>query len=261
MKGQFGKFGVDGNSRRVRHDLLRLYRIRSRVGGGAGSKEPAARSAHRNPGLARHLHDALHRHGDRADRHHQLAHARRAQSRCRSRSARSKPEMACHADRYRRDGRPRLRRVRRALRPVAHLLFDGARRLSAAGLFSRAPRFKTPHRGTIITALFAAVLAAVFPLDVLADLVSIGTLARFRGGVRRHHDPAAQAPRARRQFRTPYVWLSAPAGIVICGVMMVSLGRRPGSGSSSGRPSELLIYFVYGVWHAAPSKWKVLNEP
>ena len=39
--------------------------------------------------------------------------------------------------------------------------------------------FKTPHRGTIIIGIFAAALAAVFPFDVLADLVSIGTLAAF----------------------------------------------------------------------------------
>ena len=40
-------------------------------------------------------------------------------------------------------------------------------------------KFRTPHRGTIITGFFAALLAAAFPLDILAELVSVGTLLAF----------------------------------------------------------------------------------
>src|SRR6185437_4894740 len=38
------------------------------------------------------------------------------------------------------------------------------------------PRFKTPHVSTIITGVFAALIAAVFPLDLLTDLISMGIL-------------------------------------------------------------------------------------
>ena len=41
------------------------------------------------------------------------------------------------------------------------------------------PRFKTPHVSTVITGVGAALIAAAFPLDVLADLVSIGILLAF----------------------------------------------------------------------------------
>ena len=41
------------------------------------------------------------------------------------------------------------------------------------------PRFKTPHVSTVITGVGAAMIAGVFPLDVLADLVSIGILLAF----------------------------------------------------------------------------------
>jgi APA family basic amino acid/polyamine antiporter len=121
-------------------------------------------------------------------------------------------------------------------------------------------RFKTPHRGTIITGFFAALLAAVFPLDVLADLVSIGTLLAFVavcGGImilRR------TAPKARRPFRTPYVWFTAPAGIAICGLMMFSLADGTWVRLVAWTAIGIAIYFSYGVWHAAPSKWKVANE-
>jgi APA family basic amino acid/polyamine antiporter len=121
-------------------------------------------------------------------------------------------------------------------------------------------RFKTPHRGTIITGFFAALLAAVFPLDVLADLVSIGTLLAFVavcGGImilRR------TTPKARRPFRTPFVWFTAPAGIAICGLMMFSLADGTWVRLIAWTAIGIAIYFSYGVWHAAPSKWKVANE-
>ena len=122
-------------------------------------------------------------------------------------------------------------------------------------------RFRTPHRGTIITGFFAALLAALFPLDILADLVSIGTLLAFVavcGGIlilRR------TAPLARRPFKTPFAWFVAPAGIVTCGLMMFSLSDGTWVRLVAWTAIGILIYFVYGVWHAAPSKWKVLNEP
>jgi basic amino acid/polyamine antiporter, APA family len=120
--------------------------------------------------------------------------------------------------------------------------------------------FKTPHRGTIIIGIFAAVLAAIFPFDILADLVSIGTLAAFIAVCVGILVLRIQAPKARRQFRTPYVWFSAPAGIVICGVMMLSLGWATWARLVIWTAIGLAIYFGYGVRHALPSKWKVANE-
>src|SRR5262249_2770688 len=47
-------------------------------------------------------------------------------------------------------------------------------------LFARVHgKYRTPHLGTILTGLVAAVFAALFPLDILGELVSIGTLAAF----------------------------------------------------------------------------------
>ncbi len=121
-------------------------------------------------------------------------------------------------------------------------------------------RFRTPHRGTIIVGFFAALAAAILPLDILADLVSIGTLLAFVavcGGImilRR------TAPLAKRPFKTPFVWFVAPAGIVTCGLMMFSLSDGTWVRLVLWTAIGIVIYFVYGVWHAAPSKWKVVNE-
>jgi APA family basic amino acid/polyamine antiporter len=125
------------------------------------------------------------------------------------------------------------------------------------------PSFRTPHRGTIITGLVAALLAAIFPFDVLAELVSVGTLLAFVAVCTGILILRVTAPRAQRRFRIPYVWFVAPAGIAICLTMMVS--KFIASPDTLDRlifwtGLGLLIYFVYGVWHAAPSKWKVANE-
>lgn len=125
------------------------------------------------------------------------------------------------------------------------------------------PRSRTPHIGTIITSAVAAILAALFPLDILAELVSVGTLLAFIAVCIGVMILRITAPRAKRKFRIPAVWLIAPAGVVVCAGMMISLfASSPDTGwrlvvwTAIG----LAIYFVYGVWHAAPSKWKVTNE-
>src|SRR4029450_7068391 len=77
------------------------------------------------------------------------------------------------------------------------------------------PRFGTPHKMTIFTGIFVAVLAAVVPLEELATLVNIGTLFAFllvSVGVwilRRNR------PELQRSFRVPWInvlpWVSAAA--------------------------------------------------
>jgi APA family basic amino acid/polyamine antiporter len=118
-------------------------------------------------------------------------------------------------------------------------------------------RFRTPHRGTVTTGLVGALLAAIFPLDILADLVSIGTLLAFVVVCVGIMMLRVSAPRVRRQFRTPWVWFVAPAGVFSCGLMMVSLSNATWIRLVLWTVLGLIIYFAYGHRHAAPSKWKV----
>jgi basic amino acid/polyamine antiporter, APA family len=120
-------------------------------------------------------------------------------------------------------------------------------------------RFHTPHRGTIIIGAVAALLAALFPFDVLADLVSIGTLLAFVAVCLGIMILRITAPRAIRKFRTPWVWFIAPAGIFVCGVMMFSLSDGTKWRLVVWTAIGLVIYLAYGLRHAAPSKWKVTN--
>jgi basic amino acid/polyamine antiporter, APA family len=125
------------------------------------------------------------------------------------------------------------------------------------------PRSRTPHNGTLITSVVAAILAAIFPLDILAELVSVGTLLAFIAVCAGVLILRVTAPRAKRRFRVAFVWLIAPAGILVCAGMMTSLFLS--SPDTAWRlvvwtAIGVAIYLVYGVWHAAPSKWKIRNE-
>jgi APA family basic amino acid/polyamine antiporter len=120
-------------------------------------------------------------------------------------------------------------------------------------------RFHTPYRGTIIIGIAAALLAALFPFDILADLVSIGTLLAFIAVCIGIMILRVTAPRAVRKFRTPWVWLVAPAGIFVCGVMMYSLSNGTWVRLGVWTVIGMIIYLAYGLTHAAPSKWKVTN--
>jgi APA family basic amino acid/polyamine antiporter len=122
------------------------------------------------------------------------------------------------------------------------------------------PRFRTPHHGTVITAGVAVLLAAIFPLDILADLVSIGTLCAFIAVCAGILILRVQAPNAKRPFRTPFVWFVAIAGILTCGTMAFSLSWGTWIRLVLWTALGFAIFFGYGIKHTAKSKWKVANE-
>jgi len=122
------------------------------------------------------------------------------------------------------------------------------------------PKFRTPHICTIIVGVLGSAIAAIFPLDILADLVSIGTLCAFIAVCVGIMILRITAPKRPRKFRTPFVWFVAPAGILVCGTMMFSLSLGTWVRLLVWTALGLLIYFIYGIRHAAPSKWSVSDE-
>jgi len=122
------------------------------------------------------------------------------------------------------------------------------------------PRFRTPALCTIIVGVVGAAIAAIFPLDILADLVSIGTLLAFISVCVGIMILRVTAPKKLRKFRTPYVWFVAPAGVFTCGAMMFFLNNGTWVRLIVWTILGFLIYFAYGIRHAAPSKWSVTDE-
>jgi APA family basic amino acid/polyamine antiporter len=77
-------------------------------------------------------------------------------------------------------------------------------------------KYRTPHVATAITTVLAAVIAGLFPLDILGELISMGILLAFGGVcigvlVLRYTRPDLQRP-----FRVPLAPVTCTLGAVVC---------------------------------------------
>ena len=119
------------------------------------------------------------------------------------------------------------------------------------------PRFRTPWKGNIITGLICAVMAGLLPLDLLGELVSIGTLVAFIVVCIGVMILRVKAPGVKRPFRTPLVWITAPLGIVMCGVMIGFLPMDTWIRLALWTVIGFAIYFTYSVKHARPPRFTI----
>src|SRR6476619_6505860 len=89
------------------------------------------------------------------------------------------------------------------------------------------PRFHTPHVVTWMTGIAVSLFAAMFPVDILADISNAGTLFAFFTvaiGVMILRRTERNRP---RPFRTPLVWIVGPLALAGCVLLFFSLGWNP----------------------------------
>jgi APA family basic amino acid/polyamine antiporter len=112
------------------------------------------------------------------------------------------------------------------------------------------PTHKTPYVGTLITGTLAALIAGLFPVTILGELVSIGTLLAFTTvciGVLVLRYTRPDIP---RHFKVPAPWFVCIAGALLCTGMMVSLPPDTWVRLAGWTALGFLIYFLYGFRHS-----------
>ncbi len=112
------------------------------------------------------------------------------------------------------------------------------------------PKFRTPWIAQILTGAIAMLIAGLFPIGLLGELVSIGTLLAFAivcAGVfvLRFTDPEIPRP-----FRTPAFWLIAPLGVIFCGYLMCGLPADTWARLIVWMAIGFVIYFTYSRRHS-----------
>jgi basic amino acid/polyamine antiporter, APA family len=116
------------------------------------------------------------------------------------------------------------------------------------------PRFKTPYLATILTGTFCALFAGLFPIGILGEMVSIGTLLAFVivcAGIilLRKSEPNAQ-----RVFKTPWVPFVPLMGIIVCLAQMLSLPLGTWMRLIGWMLIGFIIYFTYSRKHSKVRK-------
>ncbi len=115
-------------------------------------------------------------------------------------------------------------------------------------------KFKTPHITTIVTGSFAALFAGLFPIGLLGEMVSIGTLLAFVivsiGVILLRKSE----PNAVRGFRTPWVPFVPILGAFVCLAQMASLPGDTWIRLIVWMLIGFVIYFTYGRKHSHARK-------
>ena len=119
------------------------------------------------------------------------------------------------------------------------------------------PKYRTPHISTLITGGLASVFAGFLPIDILGELVSIGTLIAFIvvcAGVLVLRYTRPDLP---RPFKVPAVWFTATMGVFFCAGMAAFLPEATWVRLVVWSAIGIALYFAYGYQH---SRLRAKNE-
>jgi len=116
------------------------------------------------------------------------------------------------------------------------------------------PKFRTPWITTIVFGTFAAIMPAFLNIEVLSELVNIGTLLAFTIVCAGVWILRTRQPNLERPFKTPLVPLVPILGILSALYLMSRLARITWIVMIAWLLIGLVIYFTYSFKHSKVQK-------
>jgi APA family basic amino acid/polyamine antiporter len=112
------------------------------------------------------------------------------------------------------------------------------------------PKSGVPQNATILSSVVTGIIAGLFPLQVLNELVSIGTLLAFTIVCVSVVILRKTRPELKRPFKTPFSPVLPLLGAAICIAQMVFLPGAAWVRLIGWTAIGLVIYFSYGIKHS-----------
>jgi len=116
------------------------------------------------------------------------------------------------------------------------------------------PTYGTPYRPTLIAGIGTALVAGLFPIGQVAEMINIGTLAAFIIICASTLVLRVRQPELKRSFRTPAVWIVAPLGIVFSIALIWGLPFVTWERFFIWMALGMVVYFGYGMRHSKLAK-------
>jgi APA family basic amino acid/polyamine antiporter len=123
-------------------------------------------------------------------------------------------------------------------------------------IFSKVNSRGVPRNATVFASIVTGLTAGLFPLDVLSELVSIGTLMAFTIVCISIVVLRKTQPGLNRPFKTPFVPFIPLLGAAVCLLQMVALPWNTWLRLIGWTVIGLIIYFLYGIRKSKLNKRK-----
>lgn len=111
-------------------------------------------------------------------------------------------------------------------------------------------KYRTPHVATAVTVIIAALIAGLFPLNILGELISMGILLAFTVVCIGVPVLRYKRPELSRPFRVPFAPVTCTLGAVICGGMTYFLPAETWRLFAIWSALGFSIYAIYGFRHS-----------